>query len=56
LGAIENKVQEITQKYEELKKSDTEKDQTIKKLSETRAQTSSSSEVNEKAEEAQKKA
>ena len=56
LGAIENKVQEITEKYEELKKSDTEKDQTIKKLSETRAQTSSSSEVNEKSEEAQKKA
>jgi hypothetical protein len=52
LGAIENKVQEITKKYDELKKSDVEKDQTIKKLSETRAetraQTSSSSEISEK--------
>lgn len=51
MGSIESKVQEITQKYEELKKSDQEKDQTIKKLSETRVQTSQPSEVNEKKEE-----
>ena len=36
LGAIEDKVLEITQKYEELKKSDKEKDQEIKKLSEAK--------------------
>ena len=40
MGAIENKVQEITKKYEELKQSDQEKDKTIQKLSENRVQTS----------------
>lgn len=36
LGAIEGKVSEITQKYEELKKADESKDKKIKKLSEAR--------------------
>lgn len=50
LGAIEGKVSEITKKYEELKKADENKDKTIQKLSETRAQMSSSSSTKEKSE------
>ena len=40
LGAIEGKVSEITRKYEELKKADEKKDQTIRSLAEARAQVS----------------
>lgn len=50
LGAIEGKVSEITKKYEELKKADENKDKTIQKLSETRAQMSSSTSTKEKSE------
>jgi len=50
LGAIEGKVTEITKKYEELKKSDENKDQTIKKLAETRAQLENQKKDSEKKE------
>lgn len=55
LGAIEGKVSEITKKYEELKKSDENKEQTIKKLAESRAQLESQKkDLDKKAEEAAK--
>jgi hypothetical protein len=48
LGAIEGKVSEITKKYEELKKADEKKDQTIKKLAESRAQVENKQKSEEK--------
>jgi hypothetical protein len=50
LGAIEGKVSEITEKYEELKKADDEKDKTIKLLTDTRAQVDSKEETESKSE------